>query len=112
MLERASSKMLRPVRFLLVGIVNTFSGLSVIYVLIWAFHIHDVLANIIGYGVGITVSFLLNARWTFSFGGNLTRAAPRFIATIALGYLANLMTVSIALFGFSLNSFIAQASGV
>jgi putative flippase GtrA len=112
MLERHSSLLVRPLRFLIVGGINTLLGLSIIYVLIWAFHLHDVWANLIGYGIGIAVSFLLNARWTFSFRGPFGGAAWRFVAIVGLGYLANLATVSVCLHGLSLPSFIAQAAGV
>jgi putative flippase GtrA len=112
MLAKASDRLGAPFRFVVVGFINTFAGLSIIYVLIWLFPIGDVAANLIGYGVGIIVSFFLNGRWTFAFHGSMARAAPRFVAVLVLAYLANLATVTIATNVLSLNRFVAQAMGV
>src|SRR5262249_25980540 len=108
----AKAHLIGPIRFAIVGLINTVSGLAVIYLLLWVFQLHDVSANLIGYATGITISFFLNAHWTFAFRGDLARAASRFVAVVGLGYIANLATVMIALHGLSLNSYIAQASGV
>jgi putative flippase GtrA len=101
-----------PVRFVLVGIANTLTGLLIIYLLKGAFGVHDVPANLIGYAVGLCVSFLLNSRWTFAFRGTLASAAPRFAVVVVVAYLANLAAVSAALHWLSLNSYVAQAAGV
>ena len=53
------------VRYLVVGCINMGIGLSTIFVLT-ATGSSDLLANAIGYSVGIPVSFMLNGRWTFS----------------------------------------------
>jgi len=111
MLAKARS-LIVPFRFALVGAVNTLIGLLIIYALVWAFHVHDVLANAVGYAVGMAVSFLLNARWTFSFRGPLRPAFWRFITINLIGYLTNLAAVSFSLYALSLNSYIAQAIGV
>jgi putative flippase GtrA len=103
---------LPPVRFILVGIANTVTGLAVIYALKFVFGIHDVLANLLGYAVGLCVSYLLNARWTFSFRGSLASRAPHYALVIAVAYLVNLAAVSCALYGLHLNSYLAQAVGV
>lgn len=101
-----------PVRFLLVGVANTFAALSVIYVLIWAFDAPDVFANIFGYAVGIVVSYMLNGRWTFGFRGSLAAALPRFVLILVAAYLANLLMVCAALYIWSVNHYIAHAAGV
>jgi putative flippase GtrA len=111
-LEKASSFIVVPLRFVLVGLLNTATGLIVIYFMIFVFGIHDLLANVIGYAVGISVSFLLNARWTFSFRGQFGSAAVRFAATNLVGYFANLATVSFFLYALRFDSSVAQATGV
>lgn len=102
----------RPVRFVLVGVLNTLSGLLVIYSLKWLFGVHDVPANLIGYAVGLCVSYVLNERWTFAFRGSRLAAVPRFAAVILVAYLANLVTVSAAIYWGSVDSYVAQALGV
>ena len=55
----------RLIRFGLVGVLNTIVGLGTIYLLQnglgWDYRI----ANIIGYCLGITTSFIFNRVWTF-----------------------------------------------
>lgn len=80
-------------RFLVVGAGNTLIGLAVISVAQALFDAGNVTANIAGYAVGLTVSFLLNKRWTFSFHGQAGASFLRFILVFALSYAANLFTV-------------------
>jgi putative flippase GtrA len=103
---------LQPVRFGLVGIANTLTGLSIIYGLKWLFGVHDILANFLGYAIGLCVSYVLNARWTFSFRGPFLVALPRFGLVIVAAYLANLATVTASLYWLRLDSYVAQAAGV
>jgi putative flippase GtrA len=107
----ASVLSLTPVRFILVGIANTFAGLLVIYALKWLFAMPDVPANLLGYAVGLGVSFFLNARWTFSFRGGLASRLPHFLLVTAIGYGANLAVVCAAL-NLAVNGYLAQAAGV
>jgi putative flippase GtrA len=101
-----------PVRFLVVGIVNTFAGLAVIYVCKWALSAPDLAANLAGYMVGLAISYILNARWTFAFRGRFNSALGRFAGTVLVGYLANLAVVSTALRLGQMNGYLAQAVGV
>ena len=99
-------------RFLLVGVLNTCTGLAVIYSAKWLAHWDDVPANLLGYAVGLTVSFALNRRWTFAHTGAALPALARFLMATAVAYGANLGVVLLALKGLDLNSYLAQAAGV
>jgi putative flippase GtrA len=112
MLARASVIPWAPVRFALVGVVNTLASLSVVYLLMWVFHAHEIVANVVGYAAGLCISYLLNARWTFEFRGSLGRALPRFALTVAAAYAANLVTVCVALYALHTSGYVAQAAGV
>jgi putative flippase GtrA len=103
---------LTPVRFVLVGVLNTLTGLGVIYVLKLLLSMNDVAANFVGYGVGLLIGYVLNARWTFSFRGPLSAAAWRFALLIVVAYLTNLAAVGVALRLFDWNGYFAQAAGV
>ena len=92
--------------------MNTLAGLTTIYLLKWILGLHDVVANAFGYSVGLTVSLLMNSRWTFSFNGRLTEAAPRFGLVVATAYVANLTVVSLAIYWADCDSYVAQAMGV
>jgi putative flippase GtrA len=99
-------------RFLLVGVLNTILGLSVILAAKALLGWGDFAANAIGYAVGLVASFVLNRSWTFRDRGRISPAFVRFVAAFALAYLANLATV----FGLrdlaSVNSYFAQVAGI
>lgn len=99
-------------RFLGVGVVNALLGLLVIYAAKWFFGFGDVIANLLGYSVGMTVSFVLNSRWTFHFRGAWQPAFAKFVAVSLVAYAANLLTVLAAIHGAAINSYVAQALGI
>lgn len=99
------------IRFLGVGALNTVAGLAIIYASKAFFQLDDVLANALGYGCGLAVSFVLNRRWTFGHSGAAWPALAKFLASIALAYAANLAAVLVAIHA-GMNSYAAQAIGV
>jgi putative flippase GtrA len=101
-----------PLKFLVVGIANTFVGLLAIYLCKWLLGFSDALANISGYMIALAVSFLLNREWTFRHSGAVLPALVRFLVIFALAYLLNLATVLIAIHYFGVNSYLAQAIGI
>lgn len=74
------------VRFLLVGIINTLTGLSITFMLLnvigWSYW----LSTFIGNGSGACVSFLLNRAFTFQSNIEIKKSAPKFITMIMLCY--------------------------
>jgi putative flippase GtrA len=89
----------RFTRFLLVGVVNTFTGLSVIFVLLNVFEFSYWTSTFIGNGVGALVSYLLNRTFTFNSQIDFKKGVPRFITVILLGYFLS----------YSLSDFLADA---
>lgn len=112
MVERSNVRIPRPVRFLLTGAANTFVGVAVIFGLKGIFDANDYLANAFGYLTGLIVSFTGNAGWTFSFGGPRVPAAARFVALVAIAYLANVIGLSVAKYWIGMNSYLAQLVGI
>lgn len=91
---------------------NTAAGLAVIYTCMYAPGFSNAVANGIGYAIGITVSFALNKRWTFS---DDARAAPqfaRFLAVTGAAYCANLATMIFLTDTFHVNAYLAQALAI
>jgi len=103
---------LEPVRYMLVGVVNTLVGLAVIYAAKYFLEAGDVIANVMGYGAGLTNSFLMNSRWTFGYGGPQLAAVARFLGAFIIAYFCNLATVLILTDVFAINSYLAQLSGI
>ena len=81
-------------RFLAVGVFNTVVGLGTIFVAQVILGLGPVIANAAGYVTGVTVSFLLNKRWTFRFRGESGASLARFITVFIAAYAANLTLVS------------------
>ena len=102
----------RLARFVVVGLANTFVGLSVIFAAKALLEMGDVHANLLGYGVAVLLSFVLNKRWTFEHTGDAASAFIRYVVVLVLAYAANLATTLYAIDILHLNSYIAQALGV
>lgn len=99
-------------RFVSVGLVNTLVGLAVIYAAKGFFRVGDVAANVLGYSVGLLLSFALNSRWTFAYRGPHLSALAKFLFVALIAYATNLLTVLAAIHYFHLNGYLAQAMGV
>jgi putative flippase GtrA len=99
-------------RFLSVGVANTVLGLLVIYACKWFFAANDVAANAIGYGVSLSMSFVLNSRWTFAYRGPRLPALAKFLMVALIAYGVNLLTVLAAIHWLDLNGYLAQALGI
>ncbi len=79
-------------RYGLVGMANTAVGYSVILAGLAA-GLGDIASNATGYAAGLTLSFVLNRRWTFGERA-VSRGAPmRFLLSFAVAYGANLAVV-------------------
>lgn len=103
---------LRFVRFVIVGLANSFVGLLVIYGCKWFLDMGDIPANAIGYGIGIMLGFQLNKRWTFGHNGVFLSTFLRYILVLAFAYAVNLTVVLYGIEQLNLNSYLAQALGI
>ena len=99
-------------RFVLVGAANTLIGLLTIYAAKWLLGMGDVVANAVGYAIGLAVSFQMHARFTFRYTGPQLAALVKYVLVIVASYLLNLTTVMTAIHGLHINSYLAQAMGI
>ncbi|WP_026575255.1 GtrA family protein [Bacillus sp. UNC438CL73TsuS30] len=74
------------IRFVIVGILNTIVGLSVMYLLLHAFHLSYWISTFIGNSIGAIVSFFLNRSFTFKSRNAVSKTAIRFIVVILCCY--------------------------
>lgn len=112
LMEALQTRFKRPFRFVVVGLVNTAVGLGIIYGCKYFLDMNNVLANILGYAVGVTVSFVLNSSWTFEYRGPMLVAAARFLVVFLISYLVNLATVMGLIHLAEVNSYVAHAAGM
>jgi|SaaInl8_200m_RNA_FD_contig_121_75080_length_9522_multi_5_in_0_out_0_9 putative flippase GtrA len=84
-------------RFVLVGILNTFIGLSVIFILIY-FSMNNYLANLVGYLIGLIFSFLLHKNYTFKNKANtINRQMLFFLLVFLISFSINIFILYISL---------------
>lgn len=82
--------MAQSMRFAATGGLNTAIGFGVIVALLHA-GANDFIANAAGYSVGLTISFLVNRRWTFAQKQTVSgNEILLFLAAFAISYAANL----------------------
>ena len=74
------------IRFVMVGILNTIVGLSVMYLLLHALHLSYWNSTFIGNSIGAIVSFFLNRSFTFKSQNAVSKPAIRFIVVILCCY--------------------------
>lgn len=74
-------------RFLLVGVANTFIGLSTMFVLLNLFGWTYWLATFTGNSIGAVVSYFLNRSFTFNSKLNVSEGMPKFVVVIFICYI-------------------------
>ena len=73
------SEVVQLFRFVLVGFVNTSVGLLCIWSTMYFLELSVAAANLIGYFIGIFLSYGLNRRWTFALNEPAPHRLNRWI---------------------------------
>lgn len=100
------------IRFVIVGLLNTFVGLSCIYAAMYFLDFGIESANGLGYLIGLIVSFTLNKKWTFKNQDHVIASLIRYLIVIAIAYIVNLQTVIYSVDYLAMNPYIAQSIGM
>ena len=74
-------------KFILVGVVNTLFGTTLMFVLYNVFHVSYWWSSAANYFFGSILSYFLNKHFTFKYKGDTTGSALRFTLNILLCYL-------------------------
>lgn len=98
-------------RFVTVGLINTFIGLSLIYFFKWVFGFGDLVANFLGYSICIYIGFRLNYRWTFGYREKNLNTLVGYCMVSGCAYLANLFTIYLAMSFFALSGDLSHLLG-
>jgi putative flippase GtrA len=102
----------QAVRFGAVGLINTIVGLTAIYSVLFFFGAGPVIANVIGYSIGLILSFFLNRNWTFDQADTGHTKLPAFLLVAGLSYLCNLGVVAAGSYVFGLSPYLVQLFGL
>lgn len=100
------------VRFVITGVLNTAVGLGTIFALKWFLNMGDTPANVLGYAVGLVVSYVVNSRWTFRYRESLLPVLPQYALVVLVAYLTNLACVHLCIEKLHLDTYLAQTLGV
>lgn len=100
------------VKYLGVGVVNTLFGFGLIFALMF-FGLSPELANLVGYGFGVCLSYVLNKTFTFKSKAKNKAQFFKFVASMLIAYILNFIALKLLL-GLEVNAYLAQvvAGGV
>ena len=98
---------LQFMRYNLVGVVNTLIGFSIIFGLMYL-GVSATISNIMGYTIGLFVSYILNSRYTFTSSTNHKKVMIKFFMVLIVAYVFNFITLQWMLAWT--NPYIAQLS--
>jgi len=94
----------------LVGSINTIIGMNVIFILIYM-GVDNYKANIIGYIVGLNISFFLHKYYTFNDSKKISfKQVFIFVIIFLLSYSINIITLYLSLLYFP--NYFAQVLGM
>lgn len=99
------------VRYAVAGVFNTFVGLGVIWG-VTMIGVTPIIANLIGYAVGLAFGFLNSRRFVFRSEGHFGSEAIRYITAFVTCYLINIVTLQLSMRLFALDVFISQGLAV
>ncbi len=101
-------------RYLLVGVLNTALGFGVIFACMYLAGMSPLASNVVGYAVGIVVSYLLNKSYTFKSDARSRYELLRFLIVFAVAYAANAATLLFCIDVLAMHAALAQvvSSGV
>ena len=95
-------------KFIFVGLLNTTLGYAVIFGFMYLLGASPILSNVAGYLIGLTVSYLLNRKFTFKSAAESRPELIRFLLVFLLSYFANLSVLVILISNFGVHDGMAQ----
>ncbi|WP_257535592.1 GtrA family protein [Mesobacillus foraminis] len=86
LLENSLKRNSHFIRFLLVGVLNTIIGLSIMFILLNLFGWSYWQSTFTGNSIGAIISYFLNRSFTFNSRVGASEGIPKFAAVIAFSY--------------------------
>src|SRR5262249_36299935 len=87
--------------------LNTAFGFAVIFLLM-ALDVGAMAANVLGYAIGLLLSFTVNRRFVFCAAGAISRELLRYCAAFLSSFLTNLSLLPLLIRYGPVNAFVAQ----
>ncbi|QEN05689.1 GtrA family protein [Thiospirochaeta perfilievii] len=99
-------------KFSIVGLINTGITIGSIFILTKIFSVNYIVANAIGYILGLINSFFLNRSWTFKSRGKFRSQGLRFVLVFIMCYTLQLGLLIILKERLYINVDISQIIGM
>jgi putative flippase GtrA len=106
-MSRLKREMRLAGKYGLAGAANTVVGLGVILALTAA-GVAPMLANALGFAVGLLLAFTLSRRFVFRSDGHVRDEVARFLFFFAISYAVNLVVLNVAIEVMGIHKLIAQ----
>lgn len=95
------------VKYGVIGLVNTIIGYGLIFTFMYLGILAEI-SNFLGYFVGFFVSYSLNKKYNFKSQNSHKRDLPKFLISMSIAYIFNLLTLIACYRFFGLNSYLSQ----
>jgi len=82
------------VRYVIVGLASN-AVIYIVYIILTQLGMGPKLAMSLLYFVGVLQTFVFNKKWSFRFEGDATPALVRYLTAYAVGYVVNLLALSL-----------------
>jgi putative flippase GtrA len=99
----------QAIRYAIVGVSNTLIGLGSIFCLMYFFSVNPLIANILGYTIALSNSFVLNKIWTFKHKSKDLKTIFNFLIIFIVSYLIQLFFL-VLLINLGLNPYLSQVA--
>lgn len=94
-------------RYLGTGAINTLAGFAVIFAMMWV-GFSPVVANLLGYGFGFVLGFLMSKKLVFRSHGAVLGEGMRYVIAFVCAYLLNLGALQVSLQHLGISAIFAQ----
>ena len=95
------------IKYLLVGLINTVIGFGIIFIMMFCGFSPEV-SNLVGYVVGIFVSYILNKYFTFKQRKKSKKEFFKFTLSMLIAYSLNLLTLLICYRILNIDKYLSQ----
>ncbi|HRZ98415.1 MAG TPA: GtrA family protein [Paludibacter sp.] len=109
---KINKSILQMLKYGIVGVSNTLLTAIVIWIMLKKLNTSDYFANITGYIVGLTNSFIWNRKWTFESKSKVRSTIVKFIAIFVISYLFQLGALYLLLHYTTIDSYICQLMSI
>lgn len=95
-------------RYIVVGVLNTLLGYSIIFACMYLLVMTPEASNVAGYAVGLVISYVLNRHYTFNSLQKRRKEIVRFVTVFVVAYALNFAALLILIYQLGLHKGASQ----